>query len=207
MKTFQEYLNEKYTPKQGTLNVFDIDDTLFKTTARVGIKKGGKLIKRLNSGEFNHYTLKDGESFDFGQFKDAKHFKASAKPIDKMFNKAKAIVANQKGHSRTILLTARADMDDRETFLQTFRDHGFPIDQVHVERAGNLARYKADVKPSTTKLVILRRYIKSGYYNKIRVYDDSAKNLEAILSLKNLHPEVEFEAWMVNEDGSVNRFR
>lgn len=207
MKTFSQYITEKYTPKQGTLNVFDIDDTLLKTTARVGIKKDGKLVKRLNSGEFNHYTLKDGESFDFGQFRDAKHFRETSKPIDKMFNKAKAIIANQKGHSRSILLTARSDMDDRETFLQTFRDHGFPIDQVHVERAGNLSRYKADIKPSTSKIVILRRYIKSGYYNKIRVYDDSTKNLEAILSLKNLHPEIEIEAWYVKEDGSVNRFR
>jgi hypothetical protein len=207
MKSFSQYITEKYTPKQGTLNVFDIDDTLFKTTARVGIKKNGKLFKRLNSGEFNTYTLKDGESFDFGQFRDAKHFKDSAKPITKMFNKAKAIISNQKENSKSILLTARADMDDREAFLQTFRDHGFPIDQVHVERAGNLARYKADIKPSTSKLVILRRYIKSGLYNKIRVYDDSTKNLEAILSLKNLHPEIDFEAWYVKEDGSVNRFR
>lgn len=205
MKRFSQYITE--ARGGGTLNVFDIDDTLFRTTAKVGIKKNGKHVKYLNSGEFNTYTLKDGESFDFGQFKDAKHFKASAKPIDKMFNKAKAIVANQKEQSKSILLTARADMDDRETFLQTFRDHGFPIDKVHVERAGNLIKFKADIKPSLSKLVILRRYIKSGLYKKIRVYDDADKNLKAILSLKNLHPEIEFEAWLVHEDGSVTRYK
>ena len=204
MKSFSDYLKSKN--KQGTLNVFDIDDTLYLTTAQVGIRKNGKIIKKLASGEFNHYTLKDGESFDFGQFKDAKHFAETSKPIEKMFNKAKAIVANQKENSKSILLTARADMDDREIFLKTFRDHGFPIDQVHVERAGNLVKYKADIKPSMSKLVILRRYIKTGFYNKIRVYDDAKSNLSAILSLKELHPDVNFECWLVHEDGSVTKY-
>ena len=204
MKSFSQFLKDK--KKQGTLNVFDIDDTLYLTTSRVGIKKNGKVIKRLASGEFNTYKLKDGEEFDFGQFRDAKHFAATAKPIERMFKKAQAIVANQKGYSKTILLTARSDMDDRELFLKTFRDHGFPIDQVHVERAGNLAKFKADIKPSTSKLVILRRYIKTGFYNKIRVYDDAKSNLSAILSLKELHPEIDFETWLVHEDGSVTKF-
>ena len=204
MKSFSDFLKSKN--KQGTLNVFDIDDTLYLTTAQVGIKKNGKTIKKLASGEFNHYTLKDGESFDFGQFRDAKHFSQTSKPIEKMFNKAKAIVANQKENSKSILLTARADMDDREVFLKTFRDHGFPIDQVHVERAGNLVKYKADIKPSLSKLVILRRYIKTGFYNKIRVYDDSKSNLAAILSLKELHSDIDIECWLVHEDGSVTKY-
>lgn len=204
---FLQYIVER-EQERGTLNVFDIDETLYRTTARVIIVKNGKKVKELGNGEFNNYRLKPGEEFDFHQFRDAEHFANTSVPIDRMFNKAKAIIKNQKGVSKTILLTARSDFNDREKFLQTFRDHGFPIDDVHVERAGNLDKLKkgGGSYPALNKMTILRRYIKTGNYKKIRVYDDSDKNLRGILKLKDLHPEIEIEAWLVNHEGYVTRF-
>jgi hypothetical protein len=55
-------------------------------------------------------------------------------------------------------------------------------------------------------MVILRRYIKTGNYKKIRVYDDSDRNLAAILKLKDIHPEIEIETWLVNHDGYVTKY-
>ena len=202
---FLQYIVER-EQERGTLNVFDIDETLFRTFAKILVKKNGKKVRELDNQEFNTYKLKPGEEYDFKQFRDAAHFAKTSIPIDKMFNKAKAIIRNQKGVSKTILLTARADFNDREKFLQTFRDHGFPIDDVHVERAGNLEKLNKNSYPALNKMVILRRYIKTGNYSKIRVYDDSEKNLRAILKLKEMHPEVEVEAWLVNHEGYVTRF-
>ena len=48
------------------LTIFDIDDTLFRTTAQIKVVKDGKFIRSLNNQEFNTYQLKTGESFDFG---------------------------------------------------------------------------------------------------------------------------------------------
>jgi hypothetical protein len=203
---FLQYIVER-EKERGTLNVFDIDETLFYTTAKILVKKNGKKVRELDNQQFNTYKLKPGEEYDFGQFRDAEHFAKTSVPIDRMFKKAKAIIRNQKGISKTILLTARSDFNDREKFLQTFRDYDFPIDDVHVERAGNLDKLKKGGSyPALNKMVVLRRYIKTGNYNRIRVYDDSERNLAAILKLKDIHPEIEVEAWLVNHDGYVTKF-
>lgn len=203
---FSEFIIEREL-ERGTLNVFDIDETLYNTFAKVGIMKNGKKVDELDNQQFNTHKLKPGESYDFGQFRDAEHFSKTSVPIDRMFKKAKAIISNQKGQSKSILLTARSDFNDKEKFLQTFRDHGFPIDDVHVERSGNLEKLKKNLSPSIAKVTVLRRYIKTGSYKKIRVYDDSDKNLRAILKLQNIHPEVEIEAWLVDSQGYVTRYR
>ena len=55
----------------GSLTIFDIDDTLFETTALVYVVKDGVVIDKLTNQEYNVYDLKDGESFDFVEFRDA----------------------------------------------------------------------------------------------------------------------------------------
>ena len=57
------------------LSIWDIDETLFKTTAKVSVVKNGEVVKQLDNKEFNTYKLKSGESFDFTEFKDSKHFR------------------------------------------------------------------------------------------------------------------------------------
>ena len=189
-----------------TLNVWDIDDTLFKTDARVTITKDGKPVRVLSPGEFNTYQLKTGEKYDFSQFRSGKIFRDTAKPISNVLDKAKEIVSKQTEDSKSIILTARSDFNDHKEFVQTFRDYGFPIDQVYIERAGNLARYNPSVKPNITKGVILRKYINSGKFDRIRMWDDSEKNLDMLLKLGKMHPEIEMVAYLVNDDGSVKKY-
>ena len=138
MKTFTEYLTEK--AEGAGLTIFDIDDTLMHTTAKITVKLHGKVVRELTNQEYNTYQLKKGEEFDFGQFRDAKKFKEESKPIEKMFAKAKAILRNvvNKPGSQMIILTARNDFDDKKTFLDTFRQYGLDIDKIRVERAGKL---------------------------------------------------------------------
>lgn len=188
----------------GTLTIFDIDETLFHTKAKVGVVKDGKIVRKLDNQEFNTYQRKPGETYDFGEFKSAEVFRRTSVPVVKMIEKAKAIVkAHRNPHSRAIICTARADFDDKETFLQTFRDHGIPIDDMHVERAGNL-----DIDSSAeAKKVIFRKYINTKNYIKIRLYDDAMSNLLAFLDLKKEYPNVKFEAYFVKSDGSTKSIR
>ena len=83
MQKFKQYISE------GTkgLTIFDIDDTMFKTKARVQVKKDGKVIKVLSPKQFNTYTLGKGETYDFGQFKSADLFNKTALPIGRMIQK------------------------------------------------------------------------------------------------------------------------
>jgi len=106
--------------------------------------------------------------------------------------------------SRTIIITARANFDNRDKFLATFRKYGFPIDKVYVERAGNMTDIDL---PAEKKAVIISKYLKGGEYKKVRLFDDSMSNLRTFLRLKTQFPTVKFEAYYANPDGSVKTVR
>jgi hypothetical protein len=197
-KRFKEFIGT------GTLTIFDIDETLFHTKAKVAVVKDGRVVRMLDNQEFNTYKRKPGEEYDFKEFKSAEVFRRTSTPIVRMIEKAKAIVKAKKNpNSQAIIVTARADFDDKHMFLQTFRDHGLPIDQMHVERSGNLGMDS----PAEAKKVVFRKYLNTRNYIKTRLYDDAMSNLKAFLELQKEYPNVEFEAWFVNHDGSVKRIR
>jgi|TARA_B110000263_G_C15236123_1_gene477111 hypothetical protein len=186
------------------LTIFDIDETLFHSKARVQVKKDGKVIKDLDNVEFNTWTLKKGETFDFGQFRSAKIFNQTSTPIGKMIAKAKAIIKNAtKAGSKVIVVTARADMDDKKLFLDTFKAQGIDMKNVYIERAGNMgsgSSYK-------DKQIVFKKYLETGKYKRIRLFDDAVTNLYALLSLRDDYPNVTFEAYRVKKDGSIKTIR
>jgi hypothetical protein len=188
-----------------TLNVWDIDDTLGKTSARVTVMKDGKPLKVLEPGEFNNYKLNPGESFDFTQFRSGKIFRETFKPISNVLDKAKDIVWKQSENSHSIILTARADFEDHKEFLQTWRDYGFPIDRVYVERAGNISNLNPKLPAHINKGVILKRYLKSGKYDRVRMWDDHAANLDMMYKVAAMYPNVEAIGYLV-KDGKVTRY-
>lgn len=198
---------KKHKKEVRTLNVWDIDDTLGKTAARVTVMKDGKPLKILNPGEFNKYELKPGESFDFSQFRSGKIFRDTFKPISTVLNRAKEIVWNQSENSDSIILTARSDFNDHKEFLQAFRDHGFPIDHVYVERAGNISNLKPGSPASAhiSKGVVLKRYLKTGKYDRVRMWDDHERNLDMLYKVASMYPNVEAIGYLV-KDGKVTRY-
>lgn len=203
MLSFSQYLIEEDT---GGLTIFDIDDTLFHTTAKILVKKNGKVVRELDNQEFNQYILKPGEEFDFNQFKDAQKFHKESKPIGRMLAKAKAILRNSLNNpkSKVIIVTARGDFDDRDTFLATFRKYGFDIDKVRVERAGKI---EGDILPAFKKVIIIRNYLRTGQFGRVRLFDDSMTNLKEFLKLQNEFPKIKFEAFFANPDGTVRSIK
>ena len=201
MKKFNEFLAEK--AGKG-LTIFDIDDTLFVSKARVIVvnTNTGK-TKALTPMEFNSYKLRKHEEYDYGEFKSAKLFYQTATPIGRMVEKAKAIIRNAtaKG-SKVIIVTARANMDDKKLFVKTFESHGIPMKDVYIERAGNMSGSSAE-----NKKVIFRKYLKTGEYARIRLFDDHKENLKALLDLKKEFPSVDMFAYLANLKGSVKRIK
>ena len=202
MLNFKEYITED---KEGYLTIFDIDDTLFHTTAQIIIRKSGKAIKKLTSAEFNTYKLRPGESADFSEFSDAEKFNKESTPIPKMMAKAKALLADTKKHpnNKIIIVTARPNLDDRETFLNTFRKYKFDIDKVRVERAGRISASNAP----QSKAIIIYNYLKTNKFNKVRLFDDSINNLKEFLKLEKHFPDIKFTAWHAHTDGSVRQVK
>ena len=199
MKKFNEFLAER--AGKG-LTIFDIDDTMFISKARVLVKnKNTGQSKAFTPMEFNSYKLRKNEEYDYGEFRSAKIFYQTATPIARMVQKAKAIISNAtKKGSKVIIVTARADMDDKNLFIKTFEAHGIPMKNVYVERAGNMSGSSAE-----NKQIIFRKYLKTGEYARIRLFDDHKENLQALLDLKKEFPSIEMFAYLADLKGSVKR--
>lgn len=188
-----------------TLNVWDIDDTLGTTESKVQIKKNGTVVRELTPAEYNKYELKSGEEKDFSQFRSGKIFRDTFKPINSVLDKAKSIVMSQSENSHSIILTARADFEDHKEFLQAWRDHGFPIDHVYVERSGNLSKLKASSPAHINKGVILKKYLATGKWDRVRMWDDHEKNLDMLFKVAAMFPNVEAVGYLV-KNGKVSKY-
>ena len=189
---------QEFTPSK--LVIFDIDDTLVHTQTKVHVVKDGQVVKSLNSHEFTHYKLQDGEQFDFGAFRDAKEFFDNAKPIIPMLNQLKQDIATG---NKVVMVTARADFDDKELFLDTFRKYGVDMSKVHVYRAGNMT---GKIQTEEKKKIIIRDLLNKGRYTKAIMYDDAEPNLQSFVELKAEYPKTKFYAWHVSLEGEASEY-
>ena len=189
-------------PTLGCLSIFDIDDTLFHTTAQITVIKDGNVVDKLTNQQFNTYKLKLGESFDFSEFKDSIKFFNESTPINRMMTRANLLLHHSSTNpmNKVIIITARANFNNKELFLSTFRKHGFDIDKVRVERAGNIADvYDNAIKKS----IIIRNYLNTNKFNETQLFDDNMDNLTEFLKLNREFPKINFQAFFANPDGSI----
>jgi hypothetical protein len=179
----------------GNLSVWDIDETLFQTKAQVHVMKDDKRVKSLSNKQYNTHKLKKGESYNFSEFKDAKLFDKTSVPIQRAIDKAAKTLKAYANlpNSKVIVLTARSDFDDPNTFLNTFERYGLNMRNIHVHRAGNLGLPAAEAKK-----IYVKQYLETGKFKSVSLFDDDAKNLEMFLSLKKEYPKVKFVAYMAN---------
>jgi FMN phosphatase YigB (HAD superfamily) len=194
--------SKEFTNPLKSLVIFDIDDTLLHTTAKIKVIKNGQPVHELTNQQFNNYELKPGEEFDFGEFRSAEKFNRESKPIEPMVRKLKTIL-NHGANADVIMLTARADFDNKDLFLKTFNDLGIDMSRVHVHRAGNLP---GDDIPAEKKAVYVRKYADTGRYDHIRLYDDSKSNLSVFKELRTEYPNIDFRAYFVGAAGAANVF-
>ena len=180
-----------------SLTIFDIDDTLFRTSSKVSVMIGDKVVSSLSPAEFNVYTPRPGERFSFSQFISASHFYKTAKPVDHMFRVAKKMIKRIDGEF--IIITARPDMDDRDLFLKTFKKYGFPVERTHIHRAGNSGA------GAPAKKSIIRRELEKSDYGIVRMFDDHKPNLQAFQSLQPDFPNTKFDAFLVKVTGEISR--
>lgn len=182
------------------LVIFDIDDTLLHTTAKINVIKDGKVVRSLTNQEFNNYKLNPGEEFDFGEFRNAQKFEEESVPIGPMLDKLRSDLSSGKN---VVMLTARADFDNQKAVWRTFKRHGIDINKdVHLYRAGNLPGSES---PAVKKAIHVSEWLRSGEYNKVVMYDDSEKNLAVFKSLEKRFPDVDFEAHHVSEEGDTKQ--
>jgi len=205
MKTLRQ-LKEEIHQKYSHLHVFDIDDTLFHPTAKVNVvDNAGNKVKSLSSKEYAHHSthnlLKSTEKYDFTEFRNAKKFKQESNPIHSTLNLVKSL--QKSPHNHIILNTARVNMDNKNTFLNTFKAHGLNMNKIHIIRAGNI---NAPVSSDMKKATVIRGYINKHKYKHVHMYDDDTKNLSTFKDLKHDYPNTNFYAHHVQHTGELKDF-
>lgn len=203
MLDFISFLNESKIGGQG-LHVFDVDDTLFHTTAKVKVMRGNQHVGSLSNSEYNTHELPHGHHYDFSEFRSAEKFDTESKPNQRMLQKMSRLHDKaKKSGGKVIINTARADFDDKDRFLDAFRKQGVDIDNIHVHRAGNM---KGEGTVAQKKTEIIRQQLKSGNYSHASLHDDSEQNLNHFLALKDEFPHIQFNAHHVKPDGKSKRY-
>lgn len=154
------------------LRVFDFDDTLFHTTAKVLLKQGPGKFSYLTPAEYAVYEPKPGDEFDFSQFETIINPQI-IKPVAKRFYK----IVNAGGKDRlTVILTARGDEANKH--IKNIINKIFKIDLPVITLGTGNPQAKADW--------IVDKINNEGF-NDIFFIDDSPKNVNAVFnSIKNL---------------------
>jgi predicted secreted acid phosphatase len=168
------------------LEIYDIDETLFKTNSLIYVIKDNEIIKKLTNSEYNSYSLLEGESFDFSEFRMAEKFYSESQPIQEQIDSVKNALELGK---EVYFVTARANFDDKELFLDTFRKYGIDIDRIRIERAGNITE---DFSGPVKKKIIIRNILRTKKYSTVKFFDDFCDNLKEFYSLNNEFPNTEF---------------
>jgi len=185
----------------------DIDETLFWTFAKIKVRgPDGKVKHELTNVEYNNYRLQDGESFDFGQFKDAEFFAKTSKANQKMMAKVNSMlksIESRGGESEVHMLTARGKFDTHQPFFNAFRKAGMRVDEVGFIPTGDAGfTSTADAKKH-----FIREKLRTGKFSRCRLFDDAVHNLAGFMSLQKEFPHVQFQAYWIDHHGNPKVWR
>lgn len=165
--TFEEFLIHGRSSDK--VLIFDIDDTIIKSNAKIFVKKDGKIIKKLSSSEFNTYVLGDGEEFSFEEFRDLDIMLSSEmKPY---FN---TLIREYKKGVHISILTAREGKD----MIHDFFMKKASID-IHPKLIFTSGDDKSDISIAEKKSKCITKLAEYGYKTMI-FFDDNVDNLKEV---------------------------
>jgi len=164
-----------------TLYIFDFDDTLIKSDARVMVYHADDTNSQLNSTEFAQYKESPGDEFDFSEFEI---YPPGGQTISSTFIKLQKL-AQSLGPRNVIILTARGSAQPVRQFL---KDQGLEID-IPVIAVGN--------SDPMAKATYANKRLSTGNYDEVHVYEDNLKNIHAIQDVaKNIG--IKFDYTLIN---------
>lgn len=193
LKTYQQFLLEKSkTYSETAITVFDLDDTLVITDAKIkvcNIVTGD--CHELTPEEFNEYEKQPEHELDFDDFKSLEIMKAG----DLIHYYLKILADAYKMRRAVGIVTAR---DSRDMIYTWLKEHvGFHIardliyavnDPVH-GFTGSVAEKKQQA---------FRQIIERGYV-KIQFFDDDQANLNLVKELQSEYPDIELSVYKADK--------
>ena len=157
--------------KVGRLAVFDLDDTLIISSAKIQVlSKKGKVIKSLTPAEFNFFQMDPKKhTLSFDEFESAEILR-DAEFIAHILEKLKNYYLSGV---HVCILTARSSSSMIRTF---FLENGIDI-HPDLVIAVNDPKYSFKGSIAQKKSQALRQLIEEGYHDFI-FFDDNQENLD-----------------------------
>jgi len=161
--------------------IFDFDETLVTTTAKIHVYRNGAHHKSMDSKQYNFYKRHPEDTYDFSEFKDpelilnAKQHKMW--PALKNINKA---IKEKRSTSEIFILTARS-LHVKSAIYEYLKQHGIDIDMEHIFTIGDDA---GQINISKEKHKILSDMAKK--YDKVVFFDDDPKNIAIAAGIQGI---------------------
>lgn len=166
----RDLLNEENNIKR--LRVFDFDDTLVVTDAKVWVTDARDKRFDLTPHEFAVYEKQPGDIFDYAEFRQLINPRAIAWTGCILKH-----VYDKYGPEGLVILSARSTPDPIVQFLN---DVGLPGIEVKA----------LDNADPGMKAAWVDRWIRDRALDYVEFFDDSHKNITAVKELKHVHPSV-----------------
>ncbi len=147
-----------------TLYIFDFDDTLITSEARVVVNHEDGSHSFLNGMEFANYERRQGDEFDFSDFEI---YPPQGKVILPIFKRLQFVI-NNEGLDNVAVVSARLDPVPIRQFLIK---HGMPK-ELTIAAVGSIDQ--------DSKGKFVHELLKKGNQNHVHVFEDNFKNIESI---------------------------
>jgi FMN phosphatase YigB (HAD superfamily) len=154
--------------------VFDFDETLVKTDAKIHIYSDGRRIRSISPEEYNRYDSKPGETVDLSDFDDPR-FILNAKPY-KMWPALKNIdTAKKMGRSASDIYILTARSPKAQLPIHNFlRNSGIDMPIENIMTVGSSdADSQNDIASEKARVLKDLR----NQYAEVFFYDDSPDNI------------------------------
>tara|TARA_A100001037_G_scaffold303765_1_gene338626 strand:- start:1742 stop:2326 length:585 start_codon:yes stop_codon:yes gene_type:complete len=177
-------LNEAKPYKYGKILVFDLDDTIVVTPARIWVKD--KLTGEdfsLTPEEFNTFQKKPSQILSFDEFQSLEIMKAG-KLINYYF---KILKEAYRLKIAVGIVTARDNHNMIYRWLRYHLKTRIDGDLIFAVNDNKHHNFKGDI--AERKKQAFREIIEQGF-NDLQFYDDDAENLRLVKSLEKEYPEV-----------------
>lgn len=180
-------MNKRWTKflTESKLRIFDFDDTLVKTDATIKVTDPDGKTTSMTPGEFAVHEIDDSNQYDFSEFEQANLI--NPREIKKV-TKVLRNVLNAGGEREVAILTARTPAAQ-----QSIEDY---LDDIGID-SGKINIVLVGTSDPLAKANWVENKIVDGATD-ILFLDDSGKNIDAVLNLKNKHPNVKIDARVAN---------
>lgn len=174
--------------------IFDFDETLVTTTARINVYRNGAHYKSMDSKEYNFYKPNPEDTFDFSDFKDGNVIMNAKKykmwPVLKNISDA---IRDDRSDSEIYILTARAPITQSYIY-EYLKSHGIKIKLNHVLTIGDdLGKFNISEEKRKKLMELAKKY------TKVVFFDDDPKNISLAAGIEGIKTRL-VEAFVEDSD-------